>query len=187
MKFYMDNRVDSFLKWYQKNVLVPFNKKVLKYRKRKMKIRIDNYDVWNADHTISLVVLPMIKMLKESKNGTPLIDDEDVPERLRSTAASPKKNDWDMDDLGEARWDYVLDEMIYAFECTADLNWEDQFYSGKHDIQWVQVEFEGKTVYKMKTGPEDTFKVDNDGMKASWERRKEGLRLFGKYFHSLWD
>jgi len=45
-----------------------------------------------------------------------------------------------------------------------------------------------KTVFfEMKRGPNDTWKVDHEAMKAAWDRRKNGLRLFGKYYHGLWD
>ena len=60
-------------------------------RHRKIKVRIDNYDVWGADHTMALVIHPILKLLQESKHGAPLVDDEDVPEELKSTSAPPKK------------------------------------------------------------------------------------------------
>jgi hypothetical protein len=50
------------------------------------------------DHTLSHIVLPMLKQLKKDKHGSPLVDDEDVPEELRSTSAPAKENDWDIDD-----------------------------------------------------------------------------------------
>jgi hypothetical protein len=63
----------------------------------------------------------MLKQLKETKHGAPFVDDEDVPEELKSTSAPPKKDDWDVDDNHFKRWDYVMDEMIYAFETDPDL------------------------------------------------------------------
>ncbi len=61
-------------------------------------VKIDKWDTWSMDHTLSIIVLPMLKQLQETKHGSPLIDDEDVPENLRSTAAPPKENEWDTDD-----------------------------------------------------------------------------------------
>jgi molybdopterin molybdotransferase len=43
-------------------------------------------------------------------------DDIDVPEELRSTSAPPKENEYDTDANHFARWDWVMDEMIFAFE-----------------------------------------------------------------------
>jgi acetylornithine/succinyldiaminopimelate/putrescine aminotransferase len=39
----------------------------------------------------------MLKQLQETKHGAPLVDDEDVPEHLRSTTAPPRENEWDVD------------------------------------------------------------------------------------------
>jgi hypothetical protein len=98
-----------------------------------------------------------------------------VPEDIRSDKAPPTEHgDWD--DNGEARWDYVLDEMIWAFEQKVKDNAEDQFfdYTTHNDkMPWQ----EGYV------GP----KYDAEGHQA-WQKRKEnGFRLFGKYFESLWD
>jgi hypothetical protein len=107
------------------------------------------------DNTLALIILPMLRQLKDSKYGAPNVDDEDVPENLRSTSAPPKINKWDIDANHFKRWDYLLDEMIYAFECEVDPEWEDQFRRDDHT--------------------------------KARERRINALRLFGKYYHSLWD
>lgn len=157
----------------------------LNRKKRKEKVRIDYYDVWSADHTLALIILPMLKILRDRKHGFPWVDDEDVPEELRSTNAPPVKNDYDWDDNCVKRWDWVLDEMIHSFECTLDEDWDSQFYSGEHDISWEKTE-DGK-YYQAVNGPKNTFKVDREAMNKAWDRRKNGLRLFAKYYHSLWD
>ena len=79
-------------------------------------VHVDGWDVWNMDHTLSLIVLPMLKRLQADKNGGPLVDDEDVPEELKTTSALPVEHAWDTDENWFKRWDYVLDEMIFAFE-----------------------------------------------------------------------
>jgi len=161
-------------------------------RKRKIDIRIDYYDVWSMDHTLSMIVHPMLLKLKEVKHGSPFVDDEDVPEHLRSTAApeltQDQKDYGHTDALFHDRWAWVLDEMIYAFASNLDDDWDDQFETGVRDyidIEEPHLKF-GK-VYSMKEGPNHTFKVDHEAMKAGWDRRKNGMRLFGKYYHNLWD
>jgi hypothetical protein len=72
------------------------------------------------DHTLAHIILPMLKQLKETKKGDPFTDDEDVPPELRSTNAKIKKNEWDTDEFHNDRWDWILDEMIYAFDCKAN-------------------------------------------------------------------
>ena len=161
----------------------------IEWKGRKIKVHIDNYDVWSMDHTLALIVLPMLKKLKDQKHGSPFVEDEDVPEHLRSTSApeltQKQKECGGTDDFFHDRWVWVLDEMIYAFECEVDDDWERQFYSGEHDITWIKDEETGHST--MKSGPNDTFKVDREAMDKDWARRKNGLRLFGKYYHGLWD
>ena len=160
-------------------------------RKRKIKIRIDSYDTWGMDTTLSMIILPMLKQLQETKHGAPFVDDNDVPEHLRSTAAEPKENEWDTDSNHFLRWDWVMDELIWTFtQLHPDTDWEDQYRSGKYDLHSVPCEWDedGKpTLYQMKDGPNHTAKTDYDGMKVHQERINNGLRLFGRYYQGLWD
>jgi hypothetical protein len=157
-------------------------------------IKIDHYDTWSMDHTLSPIILPMLKQLKEVKHGSPFVDDEDVPDELKSTAAPPKENNWDTDGNHFVRWDWVMSEMIFAFECKVDDSWEDAFRSGDHDITWIPVDRDGNQVpkgehkyYQMGKGPKDTYQCDYEGMQVVEARIPNGLRLFGKYFSALWD
>ena len=155
-----------------------------KKKKRKVKIHIDNYDIWSMDHTLALIIHPMLIKLKEKKHGSPFVNDEDVPENIRSTSAPPKKNEWDTDELFHDRWSWVLDEMIWTFEQLVDENADLQFYSGESDIQWVKKENE---LFEMVRGSNDTHKFDSEGYDAWNKRIENGLRLFGKYYRGLWD
>jgi len=157
-------------------------------------VKIDRWDTWSMDHTLAHIVLPMLKQLKATKHGSPLVDDEDVPDELKSTAAPPKENEWDTDANHFQRWDWALDEMIFAFECKIDDSWEDAFRSGEHDILWVPVDRDGNKVakgehkyYQMDKGPKDTYQCDYEGMKVVQKRIDNGFRLFGKYYQALWD
>ena len=157
-------------------------------------VKIDRWDTWSMDHTLSYIILPMLKQLRDTKHGAPHVDDEDVPEELKSTSAPKKENEWDTDDNHFKRWDYVLDEMIYAFEHKVDDSWEQEFRSGEFDTVWVPVDKDGNEVakgehkfYQMKDGPNHTYKCDYDGMKIVEDRITNGFRLFGKYYQGLWD
>ena len=97
-------------------------------KKRTIIVKIDRYDTWGMDHTLSLIILPMLKQLHATKHGSPHVDDEDVPEHLKSTSASPKENEWDTDDNHFKRWDWVMDEMIWAFEQMVDEDSTEKFY-----------------------------------------------------------
>lgn len=162
-------------------------------RKRVEKVHIDSYDVWNMDSTLALIIHPMLVKLKESKQGSPNVDDEDVPIYLRSTSAPPKENEWDTDDNFHKRWDHIVDEMIWAFE-QKTYDWESQYYDGKVDIIWLPVDENGDAVdakdakfFRMEEAPGHTFSVDRTAYDAHYARMKNGFRLFGKYYESLWD
>ena len=153
-------------------------------------VKIDKWDTWSMDHTLGLIVLPMLKQLQASKHGSPNVDDEDVPEELKSTSAPPKENEYDTDENHFKRWDYVLDEMIFAFECKVDNTWEEKFRSGEIDHKTVACKWDenGKaTMYQMVDGPNHTYKLDMDGMQEVQKRITNGYRLFGKYYEALWD
>jgi hypothetical protein len=181
--------MDKFIYKLDRGLQTIYNKTINKYldnAKRKVKIHVDGYDVWGADHTIAILIHPILLKLKKNKHGAPYVDDEDVPEDLRSTAAKAKEHEWDTDDNHFKRWDWVLDEMIWAFEqCAKEDTGDDQFYSGEMDWQFVKEE-DGKLV-RMEYGPNHTFKIDEEGKKAHYDRIKNGHRLFAKYYFSLWD
>ena len=158
-------------------------------------VKLDRWDTWSMDHTLGMIALPMLKQLKETKHGAPYVDDEDVPEELKSTSAPPKENEYDTDGNHFKRWDYVMDEMIFAFEHRLDDSWQDAYCSGEIDHEWVKTDktypnpITGKeeATYQMADGPNHTYKCDYDGMRVVEERIQNGFRLFGKYYQGLWD
>jgi len=156
-------------------------------RQRTIKVRIDPCDTWSMNTTLAYIILPMLKQLNESKQGAPCTDDEDVPEALRSTNAGPKENEWDTDDLFFKRWDWIMSEMIFAFEHKIDDSWEEKFYTGEWDMKTVPVEHNGQELYTWEPGPDHTYTCDREGLKAVHDRIQNGFRLFGKYYQNLWD
>jgi hypothetical protein len=157
-------------------------------------VKIDRYDTWSMDSTLTPIILPMLRQLRKDKHGAPNTDDEDVPVNLRSTTKSAqkaKKESWDSDGNHFKRWDWIMDEMIWAFEQLADDSWEEQYFTGKSDIVWVpskELDAKGRPLtYEMKKGPGDTRKYDKKGYAKHSARIDNGLRLFGKYFRALWD
>ena len=133
-------------------------------------VKIDRWDTWSMDYTLSFIVVPMLKQLKETKHGAPFVDDEDVPEELKSTSAPPKENEWDTDENHFKRWDWALNEMIWAFEQNLDNNSEEKFFD---HAEWDEkVKDFGKNLHKIK--------IDQPGLKAHQDRKANGFRLFGK-------
>ena len=140
-------------------------------------VKIDRWDTWSMDYSLSFIVVPMLKQLKETKHGAPFVDDEDVPEELKSTSAPPKENDYDTDENHFKRWDWALNEMIWSFEQNLDTNSEEKFFD---HAEWDEKEKDfGKNLHKIK--------IDQVGLKVHQDRKANGFRLFGKYYQGLWD
>lgn len=162
---------------------------------QRVKVVIHDYDVWSMDTTLAHIVVPMLKLLKEKKYGSPMIDLKDVPKELRPTKKEIEKfnEDGETDPKFFKRWDWIMDEMIFAFESRL-IDWEDRFYSGEHDVITVPVDDNGNevpedeaTLFEWRKGPNDTFEVDRKGLDEYQKRIDNGFRLFGKYYLSLWD
>ena len=157
--------------------------------KRKIKVRIDDYDTWSMDNTLALIILPMLKQLKETKHGSPLVDDEDLPSHMRHTF-SKGPDDYETDDRWiHYKWEWVLNEMIWAFEKELDDDWEDQFRHGEPKYEFIHVGGEIGTDSELnemiQKNPD--YWVDYDKIKEYNARIDNGFRLFGKYYRNLWD
>lgn len=125
-----------------------------------VEVHIDPWDTWSMDHTLAPIILPMLIQLKETKHGSPNVDNEDVPQELRMPDGwydEKYSRNGETDPKFFERWDWVIDEMIYAFDCKAN----------KDD---VIMRFE-----------------DRKEIEKEQERISNGFRLFGKYYESLWD
>ena len=165
-------------------------------------VKIDKYDTWSMDHTLADIILPMLKQLRDTKHGSPLVDLEDLPEELRMVgyedwssqlrfdfgdSEQHEKESWE---ITHRRWEWVLNEMIFAFEHYVDDTWEEAFRSGEHDMIHVPCEWyeNGKPkLYKIEKGPNDTYVCDYEGMNKVYKRMENGFHLFGKYYRGLWD
>jgi hypothetical protein len=153
-------------------------------RHRREKIHIDHYDTWSMDATLGAIILPMLVQLQATKHGSPMVDDQDVPEHLRSTSAPALKNSWDTDDNLHARWDWVLAEMIWAFTQITHADSEAQFHTGVIDYAFVTLE---NGHIQMVPGAKDTHVFDSEGYQLHQDRVQRGTTLMGKYFRGLWD
>lgn len=157
-------------------------------------VKIDRWDTWSMDRTLGLIALPMLKQLKNNKLGACLVDDSDVPDELKSINAPKPESEYEVDGNHFKRWDYVLDEMIFAFEHVVDDDWEKKYQSGEFDFRHVPVDENGNEVdkkdakfYELQKGPNHTFVSDDEAIKKVYERVDRGLLLFGKYYRNLWD
>jgi hypothetical protein len=175
-------RFEDSLQWLYNHTVNLY----LDRKSRKIKVKIHDYDTWSMDDTLAPVILPMLRQLNTNKHGAPWVDMEDVPEGLRATEEQIAKTNetGEVDDTHFARWDWVMREMIWAFEQKMT-DWEDQYTTGEYD--WVFEKTEDGKYSEMKTGPNHTAVTDWEGRKAHQKRISNGFRLFGKYFESLWN
>lgn len=170
-------------------------------QQRKIKVHIDKYDTWSMDNTLAHIILPMLKQLKETKHGSPMVDDEDLPVTMRYTSKKGP-DDWETEDHWiHHKWDWVLNEMIWAFEQELDDSWEDKFRHGtpqyvytpvKPNQEYTEVpdfvsddDMESDWVRMDQVNPD--YYVDYEGIKEYSSRIQNGFRLFGKYYSNLWD
>lgn len=161
-------------------------------------VKIDRWDTWSMDSTLSPIILPMLKKLKLEKQGSALVDLDDVPEHLRFTTTEDYDSQRTFDFYKETvteenvgpnvhtRWDWVMGEMIWAFEQLNDENWENQYWITHPEIDFTKhPEDEGKTSVPVRWIVEGD--ADWEGMEKHRARIQNGLRLFGVYFQGLWD
>lgn len=167
-------------------------------KKRKIEVKLDYYDHWSMDSTLTPIILPLLKQLKKHKQGSGYIDLEDVPEHLRMTTTEHYDAQLTFDFYSDendtqkvkcdvhTRYEWVLDEMIWAFEQLNDDNWEEQYWITQPELDMNDYpEDEGKTSIPVRWKIKG--ECDWDGRQRHQARIDNGLRLFGKYFQTLWD
>jgi hypothetical protein len=103
--------LNCFLEWFNR------------MRTRRIKVHIHGHDVWSMDHTLSLIIVPMLEKLKGMKHGSAAVDDEDVPEEYKTK------------DVHE-RWEWTLNEMLWAFTQIRD-NEDDPEYNSELQLRMI--------------------------------------------------
>lgn len=157
-----DIRVDNLAETIHDSFLGKFCVWYNSKRSQKIAVVIDNQDTWNADVTLAHVIYPTLVKLKSLKEGSPCVEDSDVPIWLHSTVVPPE-TEYGTDGNHHNRWAYVLDEMIWAFAQIRDgCESEMAFFSDTNK------------------------KIDQYGLKRYHDRVANGTRLFGKYYRCLW-
>ncbi len=142
-----------------------------------IKVEIHDYDTWSADYTLALVIVPLLEKLKEQKQSSPNVEDCDVPEALKSTSAPEKEQEYDIDQNWHLRWQYVMDEMLFAMRSIANHHFDrDSFYD------YSEVDKSKGILEQFKA-----IKCDHEGLGLYNKRVQKGCELFGKYFQSLWS
>lgn len=167
---------------------------------RKINVRIDPFDTWSLDHTLSIVILPALIQLKDTKQGIP---SEFVGEGIGGDLDNNHCFDFIKEDADQVfdkqceKWEETLNKMIWSFlQLSIADDYDEQYYHGNPDFEWK--ELEGKTypnpvtgvnepLYEMVNRNRTDYWYDRVGHDLHCKRIQEGLDLFSKYFLSLWD
>ena len=109
--------------------------------KRKINIEIDNYDTWNLDHTLALIIYPALLQLKATKQGVPS-EFGDVGGESHGMQDSFDFYEESYDDAWKAgleRWDETLDKMIWSFEQLLKGEYDDQYHHGEAAVSYTHL------------------------------------------------
>lgn len=154
---------------------------------RKIEVKIDHYDTWNLDHTLSLIILPALLQLKATKHG--------VPGDFANAGGDRTDTQYSFDFYSETaddafnekvkQWDIVLDKMIWSFQQLAiDTDYEEKYFHGKSDVSFIPT---GNGYHTLVDNNPGSSWHDHTGHKLHDERIQEGIDLFAKYYRALWD
>lgn len=145
-------------------------------------IQIDDWDVWGMDHTLAPIIVPMLKKLKECKQGVPGSMPAFHENEEYHYGTLPEEESDAIFQKAVQQWDEIMDKMIWAFE---------QIIEDDDSQFWTEL-----PVWDMKDHPTIEGAVvrsrikghfDIEGWKTHNEKIQEGLILFGTHFRDLWD
>lgn len=144
---------------------------------RKLSIDITEDDVWDMDNQLSMIILPMLLLLKESISGMPpnfmYVGGEEYVDQTSFDFYS-ETSDWAWQENSK-NWHKVLDKMIWSFQQLA--------YTDYYALYHRQEEDDVATV-KRRITIEKWY--DLAGCNEHERRIQEGLDLFARYYRYLW-
>lgn len=152
-------------------------------RKRKVKAKIEPYDVWNADSTMAYVIYHiLVKFQEENKCSYAVVKDEDIPEFIEVFNRDFFLSN---EEFERAKWGYVIDECIWTFEqLLPETDWEAKYHSGNINFSIMSSDDDKNVLVK---GPNDTHIFDDEGYLKHSKKIQNGLILFAKHFQNFWD
>jgi hypothetical protein len=144
---------------------------------RKINVEVHPWDTYSLYHTMALVIHPLLVAYKndivERDAGVPsdFLPAIDVSGLSEEEAQKVHEEHWTKA-LDE--WLSILDKMIWSFQqCMEDYAGEEDFFS----------------VREVPVNPDDPFgrfDIDQNGLNDYYEKIDEGLKLFARYYRSLW-
>lgn len=159
--------------------------KYYRTKNQTVNITIDRHDTYSMDYTLSLIILPMLIQLKNTKNGIP---SNFVNESSTSNQECFEfyKDDHAEFEEGEKKWNEVLDKMIWSFQQLVEIDFDSMYHHGKFQYDFKKTDDNSDMSQLVDKNPNGHW-YDVEGHNLHNERIQEGLELFGKYYRSLWD
>ena len=160
---------------------------------RKIRVRIDRWDVWSMEHTLSLIILPCLKLFRSNMHGYPgcFIEPECASGEVSPHTKPVVSPDDEQEEPGFIKWKAILDKMIWSFEEIANFGLNEPPFPDKiEEIKEEHVTGLGKgmpytrTTTTYEEGAVEAWKVL---AKAYQDKVNDGLKLFGEYYQHLWD
>lgn len=176
---------DKLGPWLASTWVAPVCQWIHDRKRRTVKVKVNNYDVWNMGETLAIVIVPMLKELKRQKQGHPWTDHADGPWYYRFQSDTDAHNYNETGSYSGARWDWIMDEMIWAFEQINTEDYDQKYWLERGEIDWDAGELDENNCRPIIWKKES--RVDWDGLKLHEAAINNGLRLFGKYYRNLWD
>ena len=129
------------------------------------KIEVDDWDIWNVDYTLACVIHPVLLKYRENLTGYPelwedgMITSHNYDRQLHFDIFDEKVER----DYLLKKWKDIVDKMCRAFGMIVEKEaWEDTWMDKSyHEHKIREAEY--------------------------YEAIDEGLALFAKHYHSLWD
>lgn len=181
---FSEHFIDNLYEKYG-SIFISFFEWVYKHRKRKIKVKLHDYDVWGASSSISYIIVPILKGLRDARLSCIAVDDEDVPDHLKLTNL-PRSHPENIEFI-QKRWHWVLDEIIWAFE-QVNIDWEEQYVTRNaqflNDCQLYINDPEKEDFLLDQI--ERHIIIDQEGQDKHIARMMNGYRLFGKYYPHMW-
>ena len=129
------------------------------------KIEVDAWDIWNVDYTLACVIHPVLLKYRENLTGYPelwedgMITSHNYDRQLHFDIFDEKVER----DYLIKKWKDTVDKMCRAFGMIVEKEtWEDTWLDKSYHESKIR-----ETEY--------------------YEAIDEGLALFAKYYHNLWD
>lgn len=121
-------------------------KKIYDFNQQKVRIRIDKYDTWSMDGTLALIMLPMLKQLRDTKHGSPcdMLGFQQTSNSAQHCFDFYAEGDDLADQAGHQQWVDIIDQMIWSFEQIVDDNYYINFDRQYHQKIQTGLELFGR-------------------------------------------